>query len=279
VEDNPTNRKVLQKILERAGHQCVMANDGEMALDMIAVQHFDAMVIDMNMPKLSGLEVVRFCRLMGGSAATTPIIVFSASVTQEARDESFAAGANAFIPKPIEVQKFLQTLNQLVQANNVHSDRPQFLHSLDSAPHTANQRSGSDAPVLLQASLPSAASILDATKLNNLQAMSQDPVFVNDLITEFISEGERLIGNVGRSLRRADYGQVASAMHALRGSALSIGADALKQLCTHFEKMTDEAMSANQVEIQRTLEEAFQQLCDELASYQYRQLHQRIQVI
>jgi HPt (histidine-containing phosphotransfer) domain-containing protein len=60
---------------------------------------------------------------------------------------------------------------------------------------------------------------------------------------------------------------------------LSIGADALKQLCTHFEKMTDEAMSANQVEIQRTLEEAFQQLCNELASYQYRQLHQRIQVI
>ncbi|MFM7759420.1 MAG: ATP-binding protein, partial [Burkholderiaceae bacterium] len=116
VEDNPTNRKVLQKILERAGHQCVMASDGEAALDIIAAQHFDAMVIDMNMPRLSGTEVVRFCRMMGGAVSKTPIIVFSASVTPEARDESFAAGANAFIAKPIEVQKFLKTLDQLVTA-------------------------------------------------------------------------------------------------------------------------------------------------------------------
>lgn len=114
VEDNPTNQKVLQKILERAGHHCTLAQDGEEGLDIIATQKFDVMVIDMNMPKISGLEVVRFCRLMGGSVAKTPIIIFSASVTQEARDESFSADADAFISKPIEVPQFLNILNRLV---------------------------------------------------------------------------------------------------------------------------------------------------------------------
>jgi len=76
VEDNPTNRKILQKILERAGHQCVIASDGEAALDIIATQHFDAMVIDLNMPRLSGTEVVRFCRMMGGTVGKTQISVF-----------------------------------------------------------------------------------------------------------------------------------------------------------------------------------------------------------
>ena len=251
VEDNPTNRKVLQKILERAGHHCTLAQDGEEGLDILSTQTFDAMVIDMNMPKVSGLDVVRFCRMMGGAVAKTPIIIFSASVTQEARDESFAAGADAYISKPIEVSKFLKTLNRLVQDN-----RPAPISKQHE--HATGAHKGSEINT----------SILDAAKLNNLESMSQDPAFIDELIAEFISEGRRLIGNFNRSLVRSDYAQVASAMHALRGSALSIGATSLKQLCAHIEKLADEALQENQVEIKNQLSECFQQLCEALEVYQ-----------
>ena len=262
VEDNPTNRKVLQKILERAGHHCTLAQDGEEGLDIIATQTFDAMVIDMNMPKVSGLDVVRFCRMMGGAVSKTPIIIFSASVTQEARDESFAAGADAYISKPIEVSQFLKTLDRLVQTN-----RP--------APISKQHENAADAYKGLEIN----TSILDAAKLNNLESMSQDPAFVDELIAEFISEGRRLIGNFNRSLVRSDYAQVASAMHALRGSALSIGATSLKQLCAHIEKLADEALQENHVEIKNQLSECFQQLCEALEVYRHNRDRRRIHAI
>lgn len=251
IEDNPTNRKVLQKILGRAGHHCTLAKDGEEGLDIIATQKFDAMVIDMNMPKVSGIEVVRFCRMMGGPLAKTPIIIFSASVTQEARDESFAAGADAYISKPIEVSQFLETLNRLVQTNRpVPASKPNE--------YVADSYAGQEIN----------ASILDTGKLNNLESMSQDPVFVDELITEFISEGRRLIGKFERSLSRSDYAQVSSAMHALRGSALSIGATSLKQLCANIEKLSDEVLQEKRMEIQSQLNESFNQLCQALEIYQ-----------
>ena len=262
VEDNPTNRKVLQKILERAGHQCTLAQDGEEGLDIIATQQFDAMVVDMNMPKVSGLEVVRFCRMMGGAVAKTPVIIFSASVTQEARDESFAAGADAYISKPIEVSQFLSTLNRLVQAN-----RPALAPKKNE--YVADAYAGKKIDT----------SILDTVKLNNLESMSQDPAFVDGLITEFISEGRRLIGNFDRSLFRSDYAQVSSAMHALRGSALSIGATSLKQLCAHIEKLSDEMLQEKKVEIQSQLNECFQQLCQALEIYQRNRDGHRLYVI
>jgi two-component system sensor histidine kinase RpfC len=251
VEDNPTNRMVLQKILERAGHQCTLAQDGEEGLDIITTQKFDAMVIDMNMPKVSGLEVVRFCRMMGGVLAKTPIIIFSASVTQEARDESFAAGADAYISKPIEISQFLDTINRLVQSNRAILSSKQ-----------------NECPIDPYVGEPINASILDTVKLNNLESMSQDHTFVDELIIEFISEGRRLIGNFDRSLLRSDYAQVSSAIHALRGSALSIGATSLKQLCSHIEKLSDEALKERQVEIKSQLNDCFRQLCQALEIYQ-----------
>jgi two-component system sensor histidine kinase RpfC len=262
VEDNPTNRMVLQKILERAGHQCTLAQDGEEGLDIITTQKFDAMVIDMNMPKVSGLEVVRFCRMMGGVLAKTPIIIFSASVTQEARDESFAAGADAYISKPIEISQFLDTINRLVQSNRAILSSKQ-----------------NECPIDPYVGEPINASILDTVKLNNLESMSQDHTFVDELIIEFISEGRRLIGNFDRSLLRSDYAQVSSAIHALRGSALSIGATSLKQLCGRIEKLSDEALKEKQVEIKSQLNDCFQQLCQALEIYQRNRSGRRLYAI
>lgn len=256
----------------------MIASDGEAALDIIATQHFDAMVIDMNMPRLSGTEVVRFFRMMGGTVGKTPISVFSASVTQEARDESFAAGANAFIAKPIEVQKFLQTLDQLVTTYRpINTDEK--TDDIETANEFQDQNDSSQSKLTRHWSPPSiSATVLDKTKLDNLQSISQDPVFVNELIVEFITEGKRLIGNIGRSLRRADYNQAVAALHALRGSALSIGADALKKFCTYCEKLDESELDIYESDIHKQLDTCFQKLCEELNVYQCSQLGQRMHV-
>ncbi len=250
VEDNPVNRKILQKILEREGHQCSLSADGEEALELIARQRFDAIVLDMNMPRMQGVEVAKFCRVMGGRAAATPIIMFSANVSQEARDESLAAGANAFIPKPIDIPQFMETLDRLVQQQ---AGRPRLYQrrsppDIKSADHAADP-------------------VLDPEKLGNLEVMSPDPNFLDELIVDFIREGKQLLASLARALGQHDWPRVGTVLHALRGSALSIGATAMKTMCTRVEKMPRNEMHGQRDEILKGLEQCFASLCQELEAY------------
>lgn len=250
VEDNPVNRKILQKILEREGHQCSLAADGEEALELMARQRFDAIVLDMNMPRIQGVEVVKFCRVMGGRAAATPIIMFSANVSQEARDESLSAGANAFMPNPIDIPEFMKTLDRLVQQQ---TGRPR-----------SRQRRYSSA---IRPTDPGGEPVLDPEKLGNLETMSPDPDFLDELIVDFITEGKHLLATLARALGRHDWSRVASVLHALRGSALSIGATAMKTMCTRVEKLPRNEMHEQRDEILRNLEQCFASLCQELEAY------------
>lgn len=250
VEDNPTNRKVLQKILERAGYECTLARDGDEAMDLIGAQAFDVIVLDLNMPRVTGTEVARFCKAVGGSVASIPIIMFSASVTQEAREESFAAGAQAFLPKPIDVANFLDTLQQLLA-----------------------ERSGSSRPDGAPAPVPSSfhghvhEAILELDKLSQLEEVSADPRFLEGLLIEFINEGHRLLRMIDKGLESRDGSSVESALHALRGSALSVGATSLKLRCARVEKLPPTERYQRRKEICHELRQCFSQLCKELDIY------------
>src|SRR6185503_15004284 len=113
ADDNPTNREVLGRILERGGHSATLVGDGERALDALESARYDAALIDRNMPRLSGLETVQAIRLTAGARERMPVIVLSADVTPEAKRECLEAGADAFLSKPIEAARLLEELQKL----------------------------------------------------------------------------------------------------------------------------------------------------------------------
>lgn len=258
VEDNPTNRKVLQKILERAGYHCTLAQDGEEALDLIVSRRFDAIILDLNMPKIPGTEVASFCKVMGGPQSLVPIIMFSASVTQEARKESFEAGADAFMSKPIDVPHFLEALDRLICEGR------------------GNDTASSHRPALQPVKTGSTSEpVLELEKLSNLESVSEDPEFLDELIVEFIIEGRRLIDVISSGLETLDWHRVGSALHALRGSALSIGATSLKLICGRIEKLSQHEMKVRRVELMENIESGFSILCQELESYRLSRMRGR----
>src|SRR6185436_12661442 len=116
ADDNPTNREVLGRILERGGHTATLVSDGERALDALETSHFDAALIDRNMPRLSGVETVQAIRLTAGARERLPVVILSADVTPEAKRESLEAGADAFLSKPIEAARLLEQLHTLCGA-------------------------------------------------------------------------------------------------------------------------------------------------------------------
>src|SRR6185503_14843058 len=88
ADDNPTNREVLGKILERSGHAITLVNDGEQTLDAIERDAHDVVILDRNMPGMGGMQALQALRLMGRGRERLPVIMLSADVTPEAKKEA-----------------------------------------------------------------------------------------------------------------------------------------------------------------------------------------------
>ncbi|CAN5370039.1 hypothetical protein BH09PSE1_BH09PSE1_23190 [soil metagenome] len=102
VEDHPVNRMVLQTWLGAVGHDCVVAENGRIALDCAAVEVFDLVIMDVNMPVMDGLAATRELRARPGLNQNTPVAVLSASARPEDHLLGYAAGADAYVDKPVD---------------------------------------------------------------------------------------------------------------------------------------------------------------------------------
>src|SRR5207302_4740827 len=86
----------------------------EQSLDVLENERFDVIIMDLNMPPLRGLGAARAYRFRDPEAVQVPIIMLSADVTSEAIKECEEAGIDAFLPKPIEARRLLDTIASLV---------------------------------------------------------------------------------------------------------------------------------------------------------------------
>jgi len=112
VEDHAINRKLIGVLLGRMGCKVTFCEDGQQAVDIVQVQAFDAILMDVNMPVMDGLTATRTIRAMDGVVGATPIIVFTADVMNEARERAADAGANDFLPKPVQIASLRAVLQQ-----------------------------------------------------------------------------------------------------------------------------------------------------------------------
>lgn len=105
VDDNPMILKVVASLLKKIGATSVLANNGESALEVLKNQYFDVIIVDMQMPGMDGLEVVKTVRNHESQASTrSRIIAFSANTDQSNVDAFAAAGTDDFIAKPVTLE-------------------------------------------------------------------------------------------------------------------------------------------------------------------------------
>lgn len=114
VDDVESVRLFLQDLLDGLGFEVWQAMDGAQALSAIQTRHPDLVLMDMAMPVMDGPEALRRLRAQPATARL-PVIALSADATPESPDRCLAAGADAFISKPIDQALLLQTMGRLLQ--------------------------------------------------------------------------------------------------------------------------------------------------------------------
>ena len=110
AEDNPTNQLVAAQMLESLGATVTLARDGAEALELAERQSFDAMLIDIEMPRVSGIDVIRRVRQSSAPLAETPIIALTAYALSGDAERSLQVGCDAHLTKPIKRRVMLDAI-------------------------------------------------------------------------------------------------------------------------------------------------------------------------
>jgi signal transduction histidine kinase/CheY-like chemotaxis protein len=114
VEDMPVNQMVARGLLEARGHSADVAADGLEAIAKAEANDYDLILMDMQMPRMDGLEATRLIRARGGKLAMVPIVAMTANAFGSDQAACAQAGMNDFVSKPIDAERLREALDRVM---------------------------------------------------------------------------------------------------------------------------------------------------------------------
>ncbi len=115
VDDVPVNRRLLAAMLERMGYAHDEAGGGEAALAMLQARPYAAVLMDLQMPGMDGIEATRLMRTLPGPAGRLPVVAVTAQDSAECRGSAANAGMDGYLVKPVSLDELATTLRSLTQ--------------------------------------------------------------------------------------------------------------------------------------------------------------------
>ncbi len=113
VDDSKVVRKLISNILTKNNFDCIEAEDGIQALEKLVVNHIDLVIADLNMPKMSGLEMVKTIR-SSEVYNDIPILMLTTEKNEQDKKNCLEAGVNIYLAKPLPHQELIEKINQLL---------------------------------------------------------------------------------------------------------------------------------------------------------------------
>lgn len=228
-EDNETNQKVIKNILEYHAHIITIADNGEEVLDILEKKDFDLIILDMHMPIMGGIEAAKIFRFMSPNKKHIPILMLTANATREAIEACKEAKLDAYLIKPVEPEKLLNTVSLLTGEKNI--------------PVSNNEASLK----IIDINNPDNQPIIDSNTLEVLNTMSNENSFMRKLVDGYVRDAEKTITGLNDSIKQRDYETIAGLAHSLDGSSRSIGAKRLAKSADTLYKIIN-STDRNKVE-------------------------------
>ena len=224
VDDNAINLKVATTLLSSEGANVVSASSGKEALEKISAQSFSIILMDLEMPEMSGIDVTLEIRQSSNSISKVPIIALTAHAFSEIRAQALDAGMNDFIAKPY---------------------KPEQLYSV-----IAQWCDGTNASVSAEKALSEKAQSLPVyDKSVAIEIVAGNEIAAKHLLSDFLKELPEHEMNINNARHENDLTLLYSAVHKLSGSASSVGAVALHDICHRLQKaLKNEAINMNEID-------------------------------
>jgi signal transduction histidine kinase/CheY-like chemotaxis protein/HPt (histidine-containing phosphotransfer) domain-containing protein len=213
AEDNRVNQSLMRAVLEREGFAVDIASTGAEAVEMARRQRYDAILMDVQMPAMNGVEATARIREIGGDRARVPVVALTANAMPGAREHYLSMGMDDYIAKPINRTEVMAILRRLVVAAPASGEDGAAEPVVEAKPAT-------EAPDLEDAQVTAIQAVLRATEFQRLLA-------------GFVDGAEQRI----EALRAAagDLGALARAAHDLKGVAGNFGARRTSLLAAELE--------------------------------------------
>ena len=217
AEDNLFNQQVAREMLEHAGAKVVVANNGKEVLDLLRREHFDCVLMDMQMPEMDGLAATRSLRA-DPSMKGLKIIAMTANNRQAGEESCRAAGMDDFITKPFSPEQFYATIAKWL---------PQHLHGNSVG---KVEPAASDKPIFARGD----PEIIDFSVLSNL--VGNDPKTLMEFSLKFIQSAEKGLAEIETALEHDDMATLAALGHRIKSAAGMAGAMGFADLCQQLEQ-------------------------------------------
>jgi PAS domain S-box-containing protein len=245
VEDNPVNQEVARVMLEDLGCAVRLAANGEQALDALAQESFDLVLMDCQMPEMDGFEALRRFRDPNGgrrwaAARTTPVIALTANALAGDEDRCRAAGFDDYLAKPFRQQQLAALL-----ARHTTEPRPEPIAETHSEPirvraSAAAMGASSDSPDAAAVPSPDGeGDVLDTSAIERIRDMERRGAarLLERLIATYLTTAAKLVADVERALERDDAPALRQAVHTLKSSSANLGATRLARHCAALESL------------------------------------------
>ncbi len=224
ADDNRTNRNVLSAILETAGHTVTLVCDGDETVEALKENAFDIVLLDVNMPRMSGIDACRIWREIEGDSGHVPILAITADTTPETEERCLEAGMDLRLTKPVNGKLLLDMIARYCRSSSG------VLPAASQAPKTEASHKDHDQNAV--------AKIIDLGQIEYLRSIGGDN-FVDEMIDGFKSDIDESYEALQVALENGDVSQFRFAAHAIKSCSNNIGATLLANLCGNIEKLSD----------------------------------------
>ncbi|MEM1138700.1 MAG: ATP-binding protein [Pseudomonadota bacterium] len=146
VDDHPVNRQVARLFLEPHGPLIVEASNGQEALDRLADEPFDLVLLDIHMPVMDGVQTIHEIRKSGASWASIPVIALTADAMVGDRERYLGLGMNGYASKPLDPNEVLSQIGTIIRTEPSVAGPPPPNGPVDAEPLSASAATAPDAP-------------------------------------------------------------------------------------------------------------------------------------
>ncbi|MCK5312442.1 MAG: transporter substrate-binding domain-containing protein [Desulfobacteraceae bacterium] len=234
VEDNEINQQVASELLEKVGLVVVLARNGIESVQAAAKEDFDLILMDIQMPKMDGLEATKKIRAMNGkSIDKLPIVAMTAHAMAGDKEKSIKAGMNDHITKPIDIDELYRTLLKWIEPcdRKITNKIAQLSTSLDKPEE--------------QVTIPVIASI--STK-DGLRRVGGNIRLYKELLFKFHRDYQDVATQIRKALIAKEMDHAKLLTHTIKGVAGNIGAHKLHEIAAKLDEAIRQN-SAEQIEV------------------------------